>query len=308
MSLLPRALILRLQEAAVKARLHRETLLGGINPRFRAGLPETPNLAAQLLSDLSGLNEAERLLDGSVPLAQWLENAIALAGARVESDVFREALDALNPTPHKTAPTPPKAGPVKILFLGANPSNLTERALGRELREIGERLRAAELGDRFDLEVASAVRASDLQQCLLMHKPTIVHFSGHGSAEGQIILEDRQGRAFPVNPNALATTFKILHDNIRFVVLNAAASKEQAQAIAQHIDCVVRMTKAVGDAPAITFSGALYQGLGFGRSVQEAFELGCNQLDMEALAEADVPELTCREGVRAADVTLVSPG
>ena len=197
---------------------------------------------------------------------------------------------------------------MKILFLGANPSNMTERALGRELREIGERLRAADMGDRFDLAPASAARASDLQQCLLVHRPTIVHFSGHGSPEGQIILEDRQGRAFPVNPGALATMFKILRDNIRFVVLNAAASKEQAQGIAQHIDCVVRMTQAIDDRAAIAFSGALYQALGFGRNLQEAFELGCNELSMEALAQADVPELTCREGVRAEDVVLVSPG
>lgn len=319
MGLLPRALILKLQEVAVKAKLHRETLLRGMERSFNASLPETPNLAAQLLSDLSVLNDTEQLLDGSVPLAQWLDNAIALASGRVEGNVFREARAALGqrstplpPEPDRRSPRPPppppKPGPVKILFLGANPSNLTERALGREVREIGERLRAADRGDQFEIAQEWAVRASGLQQALLVHKPTIVHFSGHGSPEGRIIVEDQQGRAFPLKPGALTTMFEILRDNIRLVVLNAAASKEQAQGIAQHIDCVVRMTKAVGDTPAIAFSGALYQALGFGRSVKAAFRLGCNSLDLDDLAEADVPELTCREGVRAEDVVLVSAG
>lgn len=307
MSLLPGPQIHELLGAAVTAGLHRPTLLKGINPAFVASLPGAPNLAAQLLSDLNELNGVPQLNDQSVPLAQWLGNAISMASDRPEGNVFRRALDALG---KKVAPLgsprpSPKSDPVKILFLGANPSNLTQRALDREAREIGERLRAAKLRERFQLEYGWAVRVSDLQQCLLVHEPTIVHFSGHGTQDGQFMVEDQQGRAFAVNPSALAMLFEILRDNIRCVVLNACASKVQAEAIRQHIDCVVGMTRSITDATAIAFSSAFYQALGFGRSIKVAFDLGCAQILLEGLAEADLPALICREGVRPEEVWLV---
>jgi hypothetical protein len=207
------------------------------------------------------------------------------------------------------APRPlPASGPVKILFLGANPSNLTQRALDREAREIGERLRAAKLRERFQLEYGWAVRVSDLQQCLLVHEPTIVHFSGHGTQDGQFMVEDQQGHSFAVNPSALAMLFEILRDNIRCVVLNACASKAQAEAIRQHIDCVVGMTAAISDAAAMTFSGAFYQALGFGRSIKQAFDLARNQLMLEGVGNADLAALLCREGVCPEKVWLVKAG
>jgi hypothetical protein len=80
-------------------------------------------------------------------------------------------------------------------------------------------------------------------------------------------------------------------------VLNACFSELQASAIAEHVDCVVGMTAAVKDTSAIDFAGAFYQGLGFGRSVQKAFRLGKNQIDLDGLAQADVPRLLSRAGV-----------
>ena len=61
------------------------------------------------------------------------------------------------------------------------------------MRALDEALRGAEYRERFELVQHWAVRVSDLQACLLRHKPQIVHFSGHGSAAGQIMLEDEQG-------------------------------------------------------------------------------------------------------------------
>src|SRR6185436_2871015 len=146
-----------------------------------------------------------------------------------------EALQRVAPPP-APARLPQTLDKVKILFLGANPSELTARALGVEVRDIELALRRAEMGDRFQLEQAWAVRAVDLQECLLRHKPHVVHFSGHGSPDGKIIVNDEEERPFAVPPAALARTFKLLRGNIRCVVLNACASKPQAEAIAEHID------------------------------------------------------------------------
>ncbi len=54
-----------------------------------SGLPPGPRLLVQL----NQLNDIHNLRNGDVPLAQWLEAAIALAGDRPEVDVFEDALD-----------------------------------------------------------------------------------------------------------------------------------------------------------------------------------------------------------------------
>jgi len=186
-----------------------------------------------------------------------------------------------------------KRGPsmIKILFLAANPSDTTRLRLDEESRAIDQALRQAEFRDMFEVKQHWAVRVSDIQGLLLRYKPDIVHFSGHGSKSSEIILEDNSGNRRPVSVRALSRLFSVLKDNIRCVVLNACYSEQQARAIAQHIDCVIGMSKSIGDSAAISFSTAFYQALGYGRDVKTAFDLGCVQIDLENLDEQDIPKL-----------------
>jgi hypothetical protein len=89
------------------------------------------------------------------------------------------------------------------------------------------------------------------------------------------------------------------------VVLNACWSAEQAEAIAQEIDVVVGMKRAITDSAAIEFAGGFYQGLGFGRNVQEAFRLGRIQIDLANLPEDATPQMLTRPGVDASSITFV---
>lgn len=182
---------------------------------------------------------------------------------------------------------------IKILFLAANPSDTTRLRLDEESRAIDDSLRKAEFRDNFDIRPHFAVRISDLQPLLLRYQPDIVHFSGHGSESSEIILEDRRGISQGVSPRALGKLFSVLKDDIRCVVLNACYSEVQAQAIAEHIDCVVGMSHVIGDAAAINFSSAFYQALGFGRDVKTAFDLGCVQIDLDGLGQQAIPRLLC---------------
>lgn len=194
---------------------------------------------------------------------------------------------------------------IRILFLAANPTDTPSLRLDVEMRAIDQALHQSEYHDRFDIRQHWAVRIVDLQGYLLRHKPNIVHFSGHGSQSSEIILEDDYGKSHPISARALSRLFGVLKDNIRCVVLNACYSEQQAKAIAEHIDCVVGMSKAVGDAAAITFAASFYQALGFGRDVRTAFELGCVQIDLENLNEQDNPKLIATKG-RPEDVVFVN--
>jgi len=180
---------------------------------------------------------------------------------------------------------------IKILFLAANPTDTTRLRLDEESRAIDQSLRQAEFRDQFDIKQHWAVRVGDIQELRLRHQPHIVHFSGHGGPSSEIILEDNAGNSHPVSVRALSTLFSVLKDNVRCVVLNACFSEQQAQAIAEHIDCVIGMSTAIGDAAAISFATAFYQALGYGRDVKTAFDLGCVQIDLANLDEQDTPQL-----------------
>ena len=171
----------------------------------------------------------------------------------------------------------PNQDKLTILFLAANPVDTERLQLDEEYHAIDEELLSTEYRDSFDLRSFWAVRYGDVQQLLLRYKPHIVHFSGHGSSAGEIILKNDDGSQYHVPPDRLASLFGILKDNIRCVVLNACFSQLQAEGIAASIDCVVGMKRAVPDKSAIEFAAGFYLGLGFGRSVKTAFDLGCNR-------------------------------
>ena len=78
-----------------------------------------------------------------------------------------------------------------------------------------------------------------------------------------------------------------------------------AEAVAEEVDCVVGMSEKIGDEAAIRFAGGFYQALGYGRSVQTAFELGCNKINLAKLDEEAVPKLLVKPGVNAANVTFI---
>lgn len=195
---------------------------------------------------------------------------------------------------------------IGILFLSANPFRTNRLRLDEEVRTIDERLQMAQFRDRFELRQVWAVRTSDLSQALLRYTPHIVHFSGHGSDKGEIILENQVGDAKRVSSQALSRLFRTLKDNIRCVVLNACFSSIQAEAIVKEIDCVVGMSSAIGDEAAVRFAGGFYRALGFGRSIQTAFDLGLAEIDIDSLGEEDTPKLLVKQGVDPTKIAFTS--
>ena len=59
----------------------------------------------------------------------------------------------------------------------------------------------------------------------------------------------------PVSPKSIGRLFKTLKDNILCVILDACYGQLQAEGIAESIDCVVGMTRAIPDEWAIRVCG-----------------------------------------------------
>lgn len=193
---------------------------------------------------------------------------------------------------------PPPAGVTKILFLGANPSNFTQLNLPKERAEIDKRIQTGSHRDRFELKDAWAVTATDLAATLLRYKPGILHFSGHGLAQGELLLNDESGQAAPVPAAALSYLFKMFAaKGLRCVVLNACYSAVQAAAMAKHIDCVIGISGEIEDRAAQAFTSGFYAGLAQGEPIQSAFDFGCLQIQLLNLPDAEQPQLLGRAGV-----------
>lgn len=180
---------------------------------------------------------------------------------------------------------------ISILLLSADPTNATRLRIGEELREIQERLQRARLREKFKLDQRMSVRPTDISQALLDIQPHIVHFSGHGTESGTLCFENRIGEIHPITPDALAALFEQFSSQVSCVLLNSCYSKIQADAIAEHIDCVIGMNRAIGDHAAIAFAIGFYQALGAGRTIEEAYKLGCVQIRLEGIPEHLTPVL-----------------
>lgn len=138
----------------------------------------------------------------------------------------------------------------KILILSANPNNTSKLRLDEEVREIQAGLQRAKKREQFEIISRWAVRVDDLRRALLDHEPQIVHFSGHGSGNDGLALENNSGELQLVSTQSLARLFKLFKDKVECVLLNACYSEVQAEAIHQNIDYVIGMNRTIGDAPA----------------------------------------------------------
>jgi hypothetical protein len=195
---------------------------------------------------------------------------------------------------------------IKILFLAANPAGTTQLALDQEIRAIDANIRGSEHRDRLELVSHWAVRLDDLSGLLMRRKPDIVHFSGHGAPKGEIVLIGPEGKPKPVPPEALGGLFRVLKDNVRVVVLNACYSEPLAELIVEEIDCAIGMSDKILDVAALAFAAEFYQALGYGRSVQDAYDLGVYRLIGEGIADAKaLVRLHQRKDVKPSGIILV---
>lgn len=104
-------------------------------------------------------------------------------------------------------------------------------------------------------------------------------------------LEDETGKMRLVDTVALAKLFELFASNVECVILNACYSEVQASAIAQHIPYVIGMNKEIGDKAAIKFATGFYNALGAGESVEFAYKLGCNVIQLDGIPEHLTPVL-----------------
>ena len=196
---------------------------------------------------------------------------------------------------------------ITVLFLASNPLDQAQLRLDEEARAIQDMIRKSEHRDAVTLESRWAVRPLDVLQAINEYDPRVVHFSGHGSDNDEIVFQDDSGIAKPVTKEAIVQVMRACSGSIHLVVFNTCYSSNQAEAVVGHVEAAVGMNTSIGDDAARTFAAQFYSAIGFGKSLNEAFEQARAALMLENIPEDDTPELFVADGLDASELYIVRP-
>jgi CHAT domain len=163
---------------------------------------------------------------------------------------------------------------IKILFLAANPDDRMRLELGREFGKIQDALLRSKYRDIFQLlHPELAAQMGNFSAALLKHRPHIVHFCGHGSANQGIVFEGEDGYSQPASKQELTVLFESLHRDARLAFLNACHTQEQAEILSRFFDYTIGTNGLILDKVAGDLAGWFYRALADGATVKGAFEL-----------------------------------
>lgn len=212
--------------------------------------------------------------------------------AAITYDTDQEALEilaSLAPDP-STIPVPTAEpvrrrahGPLRILFVAANPQDLDSLATDREQRVIREAIARAVERERIELEVRSAACFADLSRALLEGEFDLVHVAGHGEPIGIILDQGGRMHVPPAELAALFDEYAAPRGRLRCVLLNSCWSADASKPISK-VPTIVAMSGPIDDRAALAFTEGFYDALGAGRDFDEAHREG------QRRARCSVPE------------------
>lgn len=168
---------------------------------------------------------------------------------------------------------------VAVLFLASSPEDQATLRLDKEAREIEKRVRASDYRGSIYFRTRMARQLQDLLDDLNEVRPTVLHFSGHGSDSG-LAFEDENGSTQALDNGMLSRLLDAAAGGVQLVLFNSCDSASQAEVAVQHVDLAIGMDTAIDDEDAKVFAGQFYNSLGFGRSVAEAFRQAKVQVEL----------------------------
>lgn len=196
---------------------------------------------------------------------------------------------------------------ITVLFMASNPTGSMPLRLDEEARSIQEMIRKSKYRNSVKFETRWAARPMDVLQAINELNPDVIHFSGHGSDTDELVLQDAEGNPKFVSKEAIVQTMMTSSDKIRLVFFNTCFSYGQAEAVVQHVEAAIGMNTSIGDVAARIFSAQFYSAIGFGYSLDKAFEQAKSALMLEGILEEKTPELYVKEGLSASDIIIVRP-
>lgn len=233
----------------------------------------------------------------------------------------------------REAPSPNDKRPL-VLFLSANPDPYSPLNVEKEQNRIVKVRNASKHQGTIGIESIPDLDLPELAKSLRVHNTKVVHFAGHGTADGALVMRDENGQAIPMHPYGLADLLAQHDGTVRLIVLNACYSSALAELLTgdvsaddqprparprlvgrsvgqvderlepRRIACVVGMSHVVTDDAAILFATTLYGALFDGSTIGAAFLIARALVRARYPSEADAPKLMVAAGVDANKLAL----
>lgn len=120
-----------------------------------------------------------------------------------------------------------------------------------------------------------------------------------------LLFQTRDGDAQVVTVEAIQDALRAAGSSAKVVILSADYSDAHAEALREHVDCVIGMKGLIDHDAALLFATGFYGGLGEGESIAAAFRQGCAAIRLEGLRDHDRPQFRVRDDVDADELFLV---
>jgi hypothetical protein len=180
---------------------------------------------------------------------------------------------------------------INILFLSAVPTGAPPLELNTEYRKIEDALEDGPNASRFRIFRHARIQRQELERTLSTFQPHIVHFAGHGTPGGSLLLEAPDGQRWDLDRDTLRTIFRAYAQSVKLAVLNACHSELAANVLREVVPYVLGNAIEVFDSHALTFSQTFYSALFQDESLHKAFRLACKEVEKTDAARALIPQL-----------------
>ena len=230
-----------------------------------------------------------RKLADSIPTKR---NPIIRAGSITKVIVTRQALK--------------RRKRLDVLYLTANPDKANALRVDVEVRQVQEAVRSSKLRDNIAIHYSPAADLDSIISGLNDHRPSIVHFSGHGYSGGLAVDHAHVKRlssrviTFELLGRALAAT----DTPPSVIVLNACQSAGASKALLPAAKAIIVMQDSITDLAATAFANKFYGAIASGQSLQAAFDQGKIAVEVVSNNEVKTPALICAKGVNPQKIVL----
>jgi len=180
----------------------------------------------------------------------------------------------------------------KILMLSANPENTDTSRRRAEIKKVKEALRRAKFNTQFELHDGQDITTTDFSQEIQTIEPYIIDIAGCENGIKSLVLEENPDKTPSENSEKIiARSFKLHEKSIECVILNSCYLEKQAREIVQYIPFVIGISQGLSATQILAFLNEFYFYLGSGRTVRDAYEAGCLDLQKKRVDDAWIPIL-----------------
>lgn len=241
------------------------------------------------------INEEKRKMEANRHAMENINSTLYTFG-RTQEEMHRAIVD-LQKIPEK----------IKVLFMASNPTDSMPLRLDEEARAIHETISKSKHRDSVEFVTRWAMRTSDILQSINEANPDVIHFSGHGTSDDELVLQNTDGTAKLVKKEVIVQAISTVSDKVRLVFFNSCFSFGQAEAIVKHVEAAIGMTISIGDEAACIFAAQFYSSIGFGLTLKKSFEQAKAALLLADIPEENTPVLYVKEGLSADEIYIVRP-